>query len=295
MKDIVNIVEKDTEAFARRSAITFLFNAFKMSSNVKVKLYPDLEHVISTVVKATRDFDWEVKLIALDFIALFLHLVLSECSDNSNICLKLQEPSHCSIPGYNLPEVPEYAQQLYSSSNKFDMKINIRKIHCRSTLKQVLNALTEALDDYDEKVSEKALNILTDLQKILSTNIDTFNEMTENGNHCEPVTKKRKLSETDTTAKPDNVHKCITNELQYSANTVNKLGQLDEVHCSEVDDKENVVEITESLRAIIDFDLSVYRSRYEQVHDEASKLVSLVEDIVTASDKDEEDNTADCY
>jgi hypothetical protein len=262
---------------------------------------------VATIITATRDFDWEVKLNALNCIALLLQHEISECCDSENKTSECQQVPQITMIGRNLNEMPDHLQKLYKSYIKYNMKLNKSKFNCRPVVKDLITALISALDDYDEKVSEKALKICAKTQKYINKLIvKCQREKAEHENNCEPTIKKRKLTDIDekvttgtNTLSELNVH--IPIDLNKVPECDENSEHLNEACCSESAENETRVE-TEAvaspgnLKMILDLDLSLYESRIEQVLDEASKLVSLVEDIVTANDNnDDEENAVDCY
>ncbi|XP_053391742.1 BRCA1-associated ATM activator 1-like [Mercenaria mercenaria] len=292
---ITDIVENDTEAFARRSAVTFLLKVFKVKVSSKVRATSDvqdssdgiLDNVIATIVKATRDFDWEVKLIALDVVSFVIQQELSQWS---------------KILG-----MPDYAKDLYNikSADKSEPGKDMSHVIDGLCRNEIVSVLIDALDDYDEKVCEKAFKVFSDLQSLVKTITDPFeNEDNDLIDTC--GMKKRKLDDMYRTGTTDTKQDNDTNRLlslEFRTDNFEK-GVKNFRHLAEVSSVannrneilgENTTKKNDNIRKILDFDLSVYKSRIEQVNDGAAKLLSLVEDILTAADKEDDENAVDCY
>lgn len=321
---INDIVETDTEAFARRSAVTFLFKYFKAKASTEIKIRSDVipDIVIATIVKATRDFDWEVKLTALDLV---------------EFMLQRQSPQ-CSKSGAVFSEVPEYAKELYKVGSSDDDQIEVfDNLVDNLCTKGLASVLFDSLDDYDEKVYEKAYTVFCNVQSHLRAVISSCdvwfcrnrynksvcdeNEQRTAENEHETfeksVPKKRKLDYVDMMRDTDVMQESATNCVEQLENPnvhsevkikLIKLLQLRRNHgnskhgniVSSDESNDNEIESETVLKKnvlcnILDFDLSVYKAKIELVHDSTAKLLSLVEDILSTSSKTDEENAVDCY
>lgn len=319
---MMGITLNDTEAFARRSAITFLLRFFKVkvTQNVKDSLDVIPDVVIATIVAACKDFDWEVKLVALEFVSFILQ----------------QEVFKHFESDMAVHDVPEYARELCNSKLvvRSDVNEDVGLIMKRLCKKKIIKVLFEALDDYDEKVCERAFSVFIELQSGLRAHVKGKNSAglgKQNGNltsvhsdelHTEnrgnsfsfigeSTSKKRKLDTRYTVENKNTIKNLGANKedfVELSADTevsenrsenVEDLGLSKDGSGTEYNQSGNNERSANKddnvLNIILDFDLSTCKARLEKVNDSADRLLSLIEDILTSENKSDEENSIDCY
>lgn len=248
----------DTEAFARRSAMTFLCQYYK----VKVATF-DLpitdtipRVVITTAVMALRDFDWEVKIAGLDFVEIMFTSPISDQLDSSDLV-----------------------------DSKFSFLVGV--LYYQNLAKEIL----EVLDDYDDTVCEKSLDVFTAVQSYFKTTIKRLGRLSlEN--------KLQKCHQaTECYCQRNGING--SNETVVTLTTVCKETEQQKIEESSIQkcncDTYDERCLIETVDKILVTDLGVYRNRLKHSHDKVAKLVSLTEDIVSFTTDDGEEKISDCY
>ncbi|PVD39353.1 hypothetical protein C0Q70_01983 [Pomacea canaliculata] len=168
VKKVIEVLEEDTEAFARRSAVEFLSTVFASSSDcvplhfVHTGALSDLGLLIcSALGRVLEDFDWEVKVKALRFWERAAMPVLGRKSGNCDA----DSSRECdgAVESTPLHEVHPHKRK------KIDSNIPIhRGLHVllRAGFGE---ALCAGLEDYDSSVKELAFSILLRFRDHLQT------------------------------------------------------------------------------------------------------------------------------
>ena len=241
----------------------------KSSTNLQLNSCPQ---VLQALLKATEDFDWEVKLCALEFID--------------------------SVVQHHLPavlpsEVPEYARGLTQTghgscdtqADKGASSDFIQTVH-ELYDSYVLGSLLKSLDDYDEKVCEKACEVVTSCKEKLCKRF---------GGSC--VTHKNIEDMFDKFPCSNDITKTIEGRTGDCEQMPKRL-KLDE-NVSENPERKDYdsvkKDVINTVHAIVNFDTVDYRAKFQSKRDYLSNPLSLIQDILAYGDRDEDDNLVDCY
>jgi len=159
---ICDILAKDSEGFPRRSAAKALLNLIKIHSKVRPLSDTYLASVAGVLV-ATGDQDWEVKCTVVDAIGAIIYGTLQLVCGEEDV------------------QVPEYARDLVDRNSEND---NCRKLKLQ-TLERfvemgVVKALFLSLNDYEQKVCEKASVVFQTLKHFVKDVSEMENESVGN-------------------------------------------------------------------------------------------------------------------
>ena len=288
---VLSILQTDTEAFPRRTAIRFLLSYY--SNKVKVREQCDITVVMETLMTSSKDFDWEVKLAGLEFVE---NLILQEMADERNYCEN---------------SVPSYAVDLLKKKID-DSEIKVPKMLCalcRLELYGCWKALFVAVEDYDQTVCEQADRILLDFSQTLKAvvgdiklnerKLDELGDILEkqleqletngselgfqekklsNSHHMSSLSSKMCLNQTNSEDCKLNSQDCKSN----SGITFQNFGDRSRL-------KTETLKLIEKLTSYETLMKLSEKSNYD------TNPFSLLDDILSYSRKDEESNVVDCY
>ncbi|KAL4240178.1 BRCA1-associated ATM activator 1 [Mactra antiquata] len=309
LMEIINMVKTDTEAFARRSAMKFLFEFFKSKSATSERQSLDIIPwvVVECIALALKDFDWEVKIAGLKFVlAIFTNLILDQSLGKDSADLHMVESC-------NLDRNLTYITNILCYQNFYDILIG-------------------TLDDCDNTVCEKSLHVFTEIQSVLNTLIHGFKKSTlyVDESCCSKLSKEKdepssykKMKYCNCPSRDDNARRMNTSlensdRQLYASNGSND--NTDQYYCDKVKDKDSSnsnddvnkcscynekrmcnnrreTYVSDTLKKIAHIDLTVYKKRLNHDEDTVTKLLSISDDILsyTTTLCDGKEKISDCY
>lgn len=310
MEKIVLILKTDTEAFARRSAVTFLLEKYRKTAK---------KTVMSEVCKdalsaASNDFDWQVKITSLHLCqAVIEYVFISLDQDRTGIAEN---------------NLPLYAGNLGMKCDQRGLETNRERGKVTDMLKAfdylcdcgVIDTVLELLTDYDEQVTDVAVTVMKHLQSQIWDLLHCYKE-------CKMENTSQSLSKrsinSDSSKRSNNADKSTSvGETKRDTNFRNSLYPCKELKCHSTDIKcitEDSKNLCQSfLLEIVGSSLNCKISTLESYIFNETKLVdilsrkldtcgvkpvtaeahllSVIEDIMsTAEHENEEENVIDCY
>lgn len=161
---IVDLLFNDSEAFPRRAAIEFLSVMYcRLSSATAAEPEKQslTEKICTTMVSVMYDFDWEVKLKALEFWEIMAEPLLARTKCGSDGARCDRQPC-CVEMGAKTDEVCQSKLEVTEHGRAGKHKLQETAHHI---LQDLLNkgfgkAASAGADDYDSAVKQKALKIL---------------------------------------------------------------------------------------------------------------------------------------
>lgn len=257
---IEDMCRNDTEAFVRRSAVLFFTKLWEDNSLSETNKQAILTLFSEVMVK---DFDWDVKLNVLEFWSQII---------NKEFCTK--EKLDLGIPSYAMINNESI---IYSDTS---VKDNLKLSFCKLYTLGCFKALFSMVEDFDQSVVEKALQLIRNIKDIVKrTNLtseftnffDEFQIVKESLKENEVLCKKQKL----------------------------ELKEIEKTNFSiENGQKEEILEFIEKLMTL---DVEQKLAVFSQTCDEYDRNpISLLDDILlytgSHDHQDEDDSTIiDCY
>ncbi|WAQ95759.1 hypothetical protein MAR_028449 [Mya arenaria] len=221
VEKVIQVLEEDTEGFARRAAATFLQKQLQANEMDLTMIH----NLTVPLMKAVNDFDWEVKSTALDCIEMLLN--------REFLSISSQYFSSAIQESVNVLEMSHSITEQSEGSAEARLRGLEQLNDCG-----VIHSLVLCLNDYDQQIREKGLAIFKVLQHAV---------------------------------KRDSMEKYVL--------------------------RDGCVLNKDKFVSIVDTILAVRTDQFETYEDENSKLLSVVDDIVSTfnnTDIDEE-NIIDCY
>lgn len=304
MEKIVLILKTDTEAFARRSAATFLLEKYRKTAKKTVmsEVYKD------ALRAASNDFDWQVKITALHLCQAVIEYVFTSLDqDRTGI-----EENNLPLYARNLGM--KCGQETSSEGGKVTDMLKAFDYLCD---RGVIDTVLELLTDYDEQVTDVAVIVMKHLQSQIWDLLHYCKD-------CKMENTSQSLSEesvnSDLCKRSNNCDKSTdVEETKMDIDFRNSVCPCKELKCHSVDVTEESKNLCRSfLLEIVGSNLNCKISTLESYTFNETKLVdilsrkldtcrvkpvtaeapllSVLEDIMsTAEHENDEENVIDCY